>query len=58
MFIISTYYNARMYGGGLKEMPCFRTHIKLVPTRAGALAMWFSFFHTNGREASEKVAKD
>ena len=30
MFIIYLYYNARMYGGGLKEMPCFRTHIKLV----------------------------
>jgi hypothetical protein len=31
MSIIYLYYNARMYGGGLKEMPCFRTHIKLVP---------------------------
>jgi hypothetical protein len=30
MFIIYLYYNACMYGGGLKEMPCFRTHIKLV----------------------------
>ena len=30
MSIIYLYYNARMYGGGLKEMPCFRTHIKLV----------------------------
>ena len=31
MSIIYLYYNARMCGGGLKEMPCFRTHIKLVP---------------------------
>ncbi len=30
MSIIYLYYNACMYGGGLKEMPCFRTHIKLV----------------------------
>jgi hypothetical protein len=33
MFIIYLYYNACMYGGGLKEMPCFRTHIKLVRFR-------------------------
>jgi hypothetical protein len=30
MSIIYLYYNERMYSGGLKEMPCFRTHIKLV----------------------------